>query len=65
MSVLTLCTVENIMSIIADDFGNKRPETSPMTAKIIRIRQQLAHGRYDLDERLDAVLERILADIMP
>jgi hypothetical protein len=33
--------------------------------KIIRVRQQLACGTYDLDERLDAVLERILMDITP
>jgi hypothetical protein len=63
------------MGIIADDFGdNMRPEiTSPMIASlpmvrrkmIIRLRQQLARGTYDLDERLDAVLERILTDITP
>jgi anti-sigma28 factor (negative regulator of flagellin synthesis) len=31
--------------------------------KIIRLRQQLANGTYDLNERLDAVLECLLADI--
>jgi hypothetical protein len=33
--------------------------------KIIRVRQQLARGTYDLDERLDAVLDRILMDVTP
>ncbi|MGD1042660.1 MAG: hypothetical protein ABR913_06300 [Sedimentisphaerales bacterium] len=80
MSVLTLCTDgstavgESITSSIAYAFGNKRPGiTPPMIAslpkvrrkKIIRVRQQLARGTYDLDERLDAVLERILMDITP
>ena len=81
MSVLTLCTDvstaagKSIMGIIADDFGDDmRPEiTPPMIASlpkarrkmILRVRQQLAHGTYDLDERLDAVLERILMDITP
>ena len=31
--------------------------------KILEIREQLARGIYDLDERLDAVLDRLLADI--
>ncbi len=77
MSVLTLCTdgsvavSESITSSIAYAFRNKRPEiTPPMIAnarrkKILRIRQQLAQGTYGLDERLDAVLERILMDISP
>ena len=78
MSVLTLRTdrpsVEDIMNTIAYAFGNKRPETAPPKIasllkirknKITRIRQQLAHGTYDLDERLDPVLERILMDIKP
>ena len=80
MSFLTLCrdvstaVGESIMGSITDAFGNKRPETtSPIIAslpmvrrkKIIRLRQQLARGTYDLDERLDAVLERILMDITP
>jgi hypothetical protein len=81
MSFLTLCRSvstavgESIMGSIADAFGdNIRPETtSPIIAslpmvrrkKIIRLRQQLANGTYDLDERLDAVLDRILMDITP
>ena len=79
MSVLTLfrdgsiAVAESITSSIADAFSdNTRPEiTPPMLAslpkasrkKVIRLRQQLACGTYDLDERLDTVLERILADI--
>jgi hypothetical protein len=35
------------------------------SVKVIRIRRQLTCGTYDLDERLDAVLERILDDITP
>lgn len=31
--------------------------------KILEVREQLARGAYDLDERLDAVLDRLLADI--
>jgi putative ubiquitin-RnfH superfamily antitoxin RatB of RatAB toxin-antitoxin module len=65
----------SVTSTIDDTFGdNVRSEiTPPMIAslprarrkKIIRLRQQLARGTYDLDERLDAVLERILMDITP
>jgi hypothetical protein len=79
MSVLTLCTdgstavIESITGSIAYAFGDLiRPETiPPMIAslptarrkKVLRLRQQLALGTYDLDERLDAVLDRLLADI--
>jgi len=31
--------------------------------KVLVIQQQLAEGRYDLDERLDAVLDLLLEDI--
>jgi hypothetical protein len=81
MSVLNLCTdksntaCKSIKDIFDEIFGdNQRPETTiPGIAslpqdrrnKILRVRQQLAHGTYDLDERLDAVLERILMDITP
>jgi hypothetical protein len=68
----TVGVIYSITSTIDDDFGdNMRPEiTPPMIAnvrleKITRIRRQLAYGTYDLDERLDAVLERILMDITP
>ena len=79
MSVLTLRTdrpsVEDIMNTIAYALGdNKRPEITPAKFaslakarrnKITRVRQQLERGTYDLDERLDDVLERILTDIRP
>jgi len=69
----TVGVLYSITSTIDDPFGyNVRPEiTHPMIAslskvrrkKIIRLRQQLANGTYDLNERLDAVLECLLADI--
>ena len=31
--------------------------------KILEVREQFTRGRYNLDERLDAVLDRLLADI--
>jgi hypothetical protein len=31
--------------------------------KIFEVRERLAEGKYDIDERLDAVLDRLLADI--
>jgi hypothetical protein len=31
--------------------------------KIIEVRYKLAQGTYDLDERLDVVVERLLKDI--
>jgi hypothetical protein len=80
MTVLTLCrdgsiTVgESILESIADAIGdNLRPAiTPPMVAmrevrreKISRIREEIDNGTYGLDERLDAVLERILMDIEP
>ena len=33
--------------------------------KVIGVWAQIAQGTYDLDERLDAVLDRILTDITP
>jgi len=40
-------------------------EESPQDRKnrIFTIRRQLAEGTYDLDERLDAILDRLLATI--
>jgi anti-sigma28 factor (negative regulator of flagellin synthesis) len=32
--------------------------------KILKVRQQLAEGTYDIDKRLDAVLDRLLEDIL-
>ncbi|MDO8302327.1 MAG: hypothetical protein Q7T18_03705 [Sedimentisphaerales bacterium] len=40
-------------------------EESPQdhTNRIFTIRRQLAEGTYDLDERLDAILDRLLATL--
>jgi anti-sigma28 factor (negative regulator of flagellin synthesis) len=40
-------------------------EESPQVRKdrILAIRRQLAEGTYDLDERLDAILDRLLAAV--
>jgi hypothetical protein len=81
MSVLNLCTdkpntaCKHIKDIFDEIFGdNQRPETTirgiaslpkDRRNKIVRVRQQLANGTYDLEERLDAVLERILMDVTP
>jgi hypothetical protein len=67
---------ESITSTIADGIGDKmRPQITPSMLqyiawlpqarrnKILEVRKQLARGTYDLDERLDAVLDRLLADI--
>ena len=70
----TVGVLYSIASTIDDTFSdNIRPETSTMIASlpmvrrkmILRVRRQLANGTYDPDERLDAVLERILTDITP
>jgi hypothetical protein len=56
----------------AEDLGiplngcaNESEEESPQDRKdrIFTIRQQLAAGTYDLDERLDAILDRLLATL--
>ena len=31
--------------------------------KVLRVRKQLTEGRYDLDERLDVALEKVLDDL--
>lgn len=31
--------------------------------KVLAVRQQLAQGTYDLDERLNAVVDRLLSDL--
>jgi hypothetical protein len=76
MSLLILCpdgsivVGESVTKSIADDFAdNIESRTTPpvienvRTEMINRVRRQLARGSYDLDERLDAVLERILMDV--
>ena len=79
MPVLTLrkdgsiAVVESVTRAIADTFGdNLKGQISDteitsippaQRKKILEIRRRLALDAYDLDERLDAVLERILMDI--
>jgi len=79
MSVLTLrkdgsiAVVENITRAIADAFDDNlkvRISDTEITSippaqrkKILEIRRQLTLDAYDLDDRLDAALERILIDI--
>jgi hypothetical protein len=79
MPVLTLrkdgsiAVVESITKAIADAFGDnleKQISDTEITSlslvqrkKILEIRRRLALDAYDLDDRLDAVLERILIDI--
>jgi|GEM_PF-1758167 hypothetical protein len=67
---------ENTESTMAETFGSGiRPQITPpmlrkiallppaRIVKILEVREKLAWGTYDLDERLDAVLGRLLADI--
>lgn len=41
--------------------GESLPDSSER--KVLRIRRQIKDGKYDLDERLEAVIERILEDV--
>jgi transcription initiation factor TFIIIB Brf1 subunit/transcription initiation factor TFIIB len=67
---------QNTEGAIAEASGHKlRPQTTPSMLqyiawlpqarrlKILEIRRQLARGTYDLNERLDAVLEHLLKAI--
>ena len=67
---------ENITGTIDYEIGdNLRPAITPpmvkdvvlvkkiRSVKVLRVRQQLAEGTYELDEKLDAVLEDLLMDI--
>jgi hypothetical protein len=67
---------ESIESTIAEAFGRRiKPEMTPpmlheiaslppaRMVKIFEVSYKLAQGTYDLDERLDAVLDRLLEDI--
>ncbi len=79
MSVLTLhkddaaATCKTIKDVLADIFGDKnRPQTTISSIvelskerrnKVMMLRRQLAHGTYDIDERLDASIERVLMDL--
>jgi hypothetical protein len=72
----TVGVIYDITGSFDDPFDdNYRPQITPPTVeevvlpqkirrvKVLRVRQQLACGTYDLDDRIDAILERILADI--
>ena len=67
---------QNTESAIAEaSGGGMRPKITPpmlqriiskppaRIVKILEIRERLALGVYDIDKRMDAVLDRILADI--
>ena len=67
---------QNTETTIAEASGDRmRPKITPpmlqriismppaRIVKILEIRERLALGIYDIDKRLDAVLDRILADI--
>jgi hypothetical protein len=69
----TVAVVESITKAVADAFGDNTEQqiiapiagSLPATQrkKVLEIRRQLARDTYDIDERLDLVLERILMDI--
>ncbi len=70
MSILS--QQEKELSAFAEDAGiplhkcaNGLDEEPPHVRKdrILAVRRQLAEGTYDLDERLDAVLDRLLVVI--
>jgi hypothetical protein len=43
--------------------GIEEESSQDRKERIFTIRQQLAEGTYDLDERLDAILDRLLATL--
>jgi hypothetical protein len=72
----TVGVIYDITGSFDDPFGdNYRPQITPPTVqdivlprkirqvKVLRVREQLAQGTYDIDEKMDAVLEDILMDI--
>ena len=44
--------------------GISGPPTKVRKVKVLAVRQQLAEGKYDLSERLDIALDRLLEDII-
>jgi hypothetical protein len=57
----------------SDGDGVRKKNTAPANShtrrrirvkKVLTVRQQLAEGRYDLDKRLDAVLDRLLETLI-
>jgi len=79
MSVLTLGTHKpaaahkSIKDIFAEVFGDSSdpelniPGISSLPKqrrnKVIMLRRQLAHGTYNVEERIDTTIERIFTDI--
>lgn len=68
--------VENTENLLSESADNKaREEFTTLTLqnsyslprvrveKVLAIKQQLAEGKYDLDERLDVVLDGLLSDL--
>jgi anti-sigma28 factor (negative regulator of flagellin synthesis) len=50
--------------ITAPALRNIRSLPQVRKKKILEVRQQLAEGTYDIDKRLNAVLERLLEDLV-
>lgn len=72
----TIAVVESITRAISDAFANNADNTKKRISstaiaslppaqryKVLEIRRRLAQDAYDIDRRLDVILERILADI--
>ena len=61
---------ENVAVTVADVCGINPPSgisgslTKVRKVKVLAVRQQLADGKYDLSERLDIALDRLLGDII-
>jgi len=60
---------DNAKTTVADVCGtNTRPGITVLLPKgrkekVLAVRQQLVEGKYDISERLDAILDRILKDL--
>jgi hypothetical protein len=81
MSVLTLGTGrsntpgKSIKDIFAEVFcDNEHPELNipgisslpkDRRNKVVMVRRQLAHGTYNIDERLDNVIDQVFIDLTP
>lgn len=58
----TVMCVDNCRSSVVQPREPSRPEIR--VEKIMDVRRQLGEGRYELAERLDLVLDRILEDLL-
>jgi hypothetical protein len=81
MSVLTLhknkstAACKTIQDVLAEVFGDDQRSETPIPGiaslpkdrrnKVLMLRRQLAHGTYNIDERLDAVLDRVFTHVKP